>query len=415
MIAVHGRNFGNALRVDLDSPESELCDTRWDVRIGPLELEPQAVKWADRGTLTVLVPGTLALGPHDVTVVAPSGVVTSLRAGLTVVEEPHSSDTAGVSGEMASTGQSRTSGAESGETSDVPASTGQGAGTGNSSSTDTSADAGAATATHPDATSALDVSDAGAGGSNHDRTFDDAGAHTGDETSSEQATGSAVLRHRYSFEQSGTVVVDSVSGANGTFFGAALDGVSGAATFMGGGQYIDLPNGLISGRDAVTIETWLIWDAPSEAPVHAWQRVFDFGSSSAPEGLQGGQDTHLFLSPRSGGVTGTVHLAYRGNYTGSVTLNGIAPLTRATMQHVVAVVDGAGGQMQLYVDGVVVASRALAYSLALIDDHNNWLGRSQVLEDPPFTGRIFEFRVYEGVLSAQSISASYAAGPDAQL
>jgi hypothetical protein len=225
----------------------------------------------------------------------------------------------------------------------------------------------------------------------------------------------AALTHRYSFERAGTEVVDSVGGAHGTFVGGSLDGLSGNATFSGGGEYIDLPNTLIANYDAVTIEVWLIWDAPDQGPAHSWQRIFDFGSNDAAEGLQGSQDTHLFLTPRSGGPAGSLLLSYRGNLTGSVTLETRSRLVTGALTHVVAVADGVNGQMLLYVDGAPSASRALDFPLSSIDFRNVWLGRSQLEDDPAFQGRIFEFRVYDRALEASSLRASHTAGPDAAL
>jgi hypothetical protein len=45
-------------------------------------------------------------------------------------------------------------------------------------------------------------------------------------------------------------------------------------------------------------------------------------------------------------------------------------------------------------------------------DYNNYLGRSQWTRDPVFNGQLDEFRVWDGVLTAQDIAEHYAAGPD---
>jgi hypothetical protein len=52
--------------------------------------------------------------------------------------------------------------------------------------------------------------------------------------------------------------------------------------------------------------------------------------------------------------------------------------------------------------------------LNAISDINVWLGRSN-WPDPPFSGQMDDFRIYDGVLSDAAIAASFAAGPDATL
>jgi hypothetical protein len=49
--------------------------------------------------------------------------------------------------------------------------------------------------------------------------------------------------------------------------------------------------------------------------------------------------------------------------------------------------------------------------LSLIDDVNNWLGRSQ-WNDAMFQGNFNEFRIWEGALSSEQVAANRAAGPD---
>src|SRR6185503_19249402 len=47
-------------------------------------------------------------------------------------------------------------------------------------------------------------------------------------------------------------------------------------------------------------------------------------------------------------------------------------------------------------------------------DYNNWLGRSQWSRDPFYNGEYEEFRIWDGILSAEQIAAHHAAGPDEQ-
>ena len=81
------------------------------------------------------------------------------------------------------------------------------------------------------------------------------------------------LAHRYSFSGSGSEATDSVGEAHGTGVGAGFE--DGLLT-LGGGTARDhatLPSGLISKREATTIEFWIHW---SGGDPH--QRVVSFGT-----------------------------------------------------------------------------------------------------------------------------------------
>lgn len=399
---LRGRNFANSLRVDLDSRQSAVAQRRWSVLIGAFDVEPGDVRLVDSETLSVVVPATLALGAHDVAITTPSGARAALPDALTVMgETTRPSLSADVGDE--STSDSSFRDASSGDTLKD-----------NTSVEGVSTDGW----TQPSDDTSGSNNSAGPVDTGPSDDSVSTGIDVGVDSNGEPL-GPALRRlrdalvHRYSFEEAGMVVVDSVGGAHGTFVGGALDGTSGAATFGDEGVYIDLPNGLISGRNAVTLDVWLIWDVSNAGVDYSWQRIFDFGSSSGGEGFQGEQDTHLFLSPRAGGPQGTLHLAYRGDLTGSVTVNAPSALTPRVLEHVTASVDGR--RMELFLNGSPVGQRPLDFALSLILDQNNWLGRSQVLEDPPFQGRLFEFRIYDRALRAPDVSASHAAGPDVAL
>jgi len=97
--------------------------------------------------------------------------------------------------------------------------------------------------------------------------------------------------HRYSFENDAN---DSVGTSHGTLVGGATI-AGGALTLAGGtsGQYLDLPNGLVSSLTNATLEAWVTWTGSAGG---MWQRVFDFGSSTMAEGQAGNGNKYLFLS-----------------------------------------------------------------------------------------------------------------------
>ncbi|MDF3068902.1 MAG: hypothetical protein K0R38_4503, partial [Polyangiaceae bacterium] len=117
----------------------------------------------------------------------------------------------------------------------------------------------------------------------------------------------AALIHRYDFEGNGTTVLDRVGAAHGSVTqGATLSKLDGrGVVLLGGGTagaYVDLPNKLMSTLTNVTLEAWVTWGGGK-----AWQRVFDFGDSTAtaPENNPAYGKSYLFASAR-GGLGGVV-------------------------------------------------------------------------------------------------------------
>jgi hypothetical protein len=74
--------------------------------------------------------------------------------------------------------------------------------------------------------------------------------------------------------------------------------------------------------------------------------------------------------------------------------------------------DFLAGTSELFLNGQSIATGAAPIPLDQINDVNVWLGKSQ-WNDPYFNGQFEEFRIYNGALSDQQITASYGAGPDA--
>jgi hypothetical protein len=219
------------------------------------------------------------------------------------------------------------------------------------------------------------------------------------------------LVHRWRFDLDAPLV-DSVGGADATNVGVTFS--AGAAVFAGaaGGQYLDLPNDLLSGLSNVSIEAWVIWDVTdATGPGSDWQRIFDFGSNSGGEGAQGSNANGIYLSPKSGGPTGRLHLEYRNG--GNPNVDGPSPLPKAVLVQLVAVFDHDGSFLYLYQDGGLAGGLTAALDLSTIVYENNWLGRSQYTGNAPFKGRIFDFRIYSAALTKPLIEASHAAGADA--
>jgi len=223
------------------------------------------------------------------------------------------------------------------------------------------------------------------------------------------------LVHRYDFEGTGTAVLDRVGKAPGVVKGGAMlsqENGKGVLTLTGGAQasYVDLPNGIVSVLKSATFEAWVAW-----AGGEAWQRIFDFGDTTAsmPEDNPANGKTYLFVTPLV--PNGGLRAVYSTNGIASgaeIRVDAAAALPQ-TLKQVVVVVDSAGAELRVYVDGASVGKAAFSGSLSAINDVNVWLGRSQYSTDPAFAGTFHDFRIYNVALSPQQIATSFAGGPDA--
>jgi len=225
------------------------------------------------------------------------------------------------------------------------------------------------------------------------------------------ATLKMALVHRYSFNGTGTVVTDSVGSAHGSVVNAQLRGDG--TLFLAGGQadqYVDLPNGIIRQLVNATFEAWVTWDGCG-----GWERIFDFGDSGNPEDMRGMASTTLYLTPRSIGGRDVMFGAFkRANEVAANETRAYSnqPLSTGTMVHVALVIDDANDEMTLYRNGAFEVSVAFADSLSLLNDINNWLGRSQYIIDPSFGGTFHEFRISDAAVSAPAIQTSFLGGTD---
>jgi hypothetical protein len=242
------------------------------------------------------------------------------------------------------------------------------------------------------------------------------GANGGDAGSGARPSPLAVsLLHRYRFDGEGDVALDSRGAAHGKVEGTTLTG-DGSLTLAGvrTAQFLNLPNGLVSGLTDATFETWLTWHGGN-----AWQRIFDFGSNTTGEDVQGTSGrSYLFFTPSTAADTaqppGRMRLAYSQSGPEDEELcNAPAPLPIDTPTHLAVVIKGGAQTVALYQDGALLTECTLSRPLSALSDVNNWLGRSNFERDVDLSGSYDEFRVYAAALDAQQIADSFAAGPDA--
>lgn len=223
------------------------------------------------------------------------------------------------------------------------------------------------------------------------------------------------LIHRYGFAGSGTQALDSKGAAHGQVVGTQLDG-TGSLPLAGerSGQYLNLPNGMVSGLTNATFEAWLTWQGGG-----AWQRIFDFGRSSQGEDAPAGGVSYFFLTTASSldagrGSPGTLRTAYSLNGVADEDIcQGSEPFPTGVATHVAVVVDAEHGSFSLYQNGVLLDACPLKRPLSAIDDENDWLGHSNFAADVDLQGSFDEFRVYAAALTPEQLADSFAQGPDA--
>jgi len=223
------------------------------------------------------------------------------------------------------------------------------------------------------------------------------------------------LIHRYSFTDDTS---DSVGGADGVLVNntgnaAVVDGqavmgnVGPERADNGDGDYIDLPNGLISNLSQMTVQVWATY---TDADLAIWSRILSFGESDGGEDASpgGGSSTYFTIQPnRSGNVAG---FEYRNKGTvNEATLDGRVPLNEEIQYTLIH--DDLTGTIKFFLNGVVQTGIATNVTLKEFNDINMWLGRGQ-WNDPLFIGSFNECRIYDTALTAEEVALSYLAGPD---
>src|SRR5579883_1645274 len=208
-----------------------------------------------------------------------------------------------------------------------------------------------------------------------------------------------MLAHRYSFTADAS---DSVGAQDGYLFGTAT--ISGNAVVLDGdavnkNSYVDLPSGLVSSFDSVTLEAWV-----SLAPtVATWARIYDFGSQNA-----GGTGVnYIFLCPHTGTPDTRAVLS-----DGSEAAVDSGPTLDGFSGHVAVVYNPPNNLLSIYTNGVIASSNTLSGKLLSgVNDVHCWLGRSMYAGDAGLAGSIDEFRIYAGAFTPAQVMADFNAGP----
>jgi hypothetical protein len=237
------------------------------------------------------------------------------------------------------------------------------------------------------------------------------------------------LIHEYKFsETSGTDLADSVPGNSPTWDGTLMGGatLTGSQVVLDGSTgYIQLPSGILSGLNQVTIEVW----ASFGSPIHTWANLFAFGGVD-DTGTNG--ENYISLQPHTGSTNCSANFGQGdpGN-NGEWDAGAGSALDGLTNLHLVVVYDPQAGGEYLYTNGVLAAQNSMFNNLmdpvayagptynsgsilnyTLGYDLYNYIGHSLYTADPTLNASLDEFRIYNGPLTAAQVAADHALGPN---
>lgn len=229
--------------------------------------------------------------------------------------------------------------------------------------------------------------------------------------------------HRFSFDlpagpaPDGTTVADSIGGLTAVIRGDGAQFTGSAVELPGGSSatqaYIDLPNGLLSARENVTIEFW-----ETQLGTEDWSRILSIGTNLGGE-----------ISGPGGDFSGSETLTLFGN-VGAMQVNRFArsfgdppnggpdrnpadyPDTDFGVEFQQTITyDKRLEEWHWYRNGVLMEVIPDRLGSRTLPDVNVWLGRSEFSADKNFWGRFREVRVYNRALSDGEIYGNFLAGP----
>jgi hypothetical protein len=208
------------------------------------------------------------------------------------------------------------------------------------------------------------------------------------------------LAHRYSFN---TDARDTIGMAHGTLIGNGTVN-SGALQLTGvASDFVELPNGyggMVSRCSAVTFECWATFGTNS-----AWARLFDFGATSGAFGSQ-----YVFFSPHTGSDGQRLEIS---TSAGTFTRDIAGTLDNRSV-HVVCILDPPNNYAAIYTNGVLEFQATAAIPpLSGVSPNYAYIGHSLFSADAGLNAAIDEFRIYDGRLTPEEITANFNAGPGA--
>ena len=210
------------------------------------------------------------------------------------------------------------------------------------------------------------------------------------------------LLHRYSFVSD---LTDSVGGATGTSnapSGGSPITVANGLTLPGGGGpgfsgYVSLPSGILNTTASLTIECWA-----TQSSQQTWAELYNFNN---------GQGQYTGFIPYPANNNNNASLAFK-NGGESDAASGIQ-FPNGVETYITETFDTNTLIGRLYTNGTLIGSTTVpnaSYTPGSMNLANNWLGQDP-FPDPQFQGTIYEFRIWNGVVSQRYLQASAVAGP----
>jgi hypothetical protein len=171
--------------------------------------------------------------------------------------------------------------------------------------------------------------------------------------------------------------------------------LAGSAGLDGESGHVALPAGVVGDLSDFTIAAWVFLDRASRGA-----RIFDFGDD---------RGHWMSLTPVSDDGTPRFAVATVYHYN-EQRIDSSVRFATGRWVHVAVTLSGAKGS--LYLDGALVGEnpRVDFPPFTLGPTPRNWIGRSQSESDPYLAGKVDDFRIYDGALSAEEVGALARAG-----
>jgi hypothetical protein len=240
------------------------------------------------------------------------------------------------------------------------------------------------------------------------------------------------LLHRWRFNEppGSTTITDVVGNVNGTVYGPAIfDGQkmttpppgtnSNDQEFSNSGTngtpatnavWVSYPagDGLVTGLpNEASLEIWVEWNGSQE-----WAELFDFGQSAGQmNGVDDSDGGKYYVMVTAQDQNGVMRSEWDQNPTYDAQVEGPTPLPTNTLCQVVYAHDQDRQLDKVYLNGQLVNSAVNTALWSSLPDADNWLARDQ-WPDPVFSGQYWDFRIWNGALTAGQVAGLYTAGPE---
>jgi len=224
-------------------------------------------------------------------------------------------------------------------------------------------------------------------------------ARAGDTTVNVRSTtgmniGDAIVIDTGGKSEAATIVDIPAGGATGPRVPGRLGN---AVKLNGGGEYVNLPAGIVSGLSDFTVSAWV-----NPASTDTWSRVFDFGT---------GTTVNMFMTVNGGGA-GLRFAITTGGGGAEQQLTGGGQLPLNTASHVAVTLSGTTGTLYLNGNPVATSPNMTLHPSSLGSTTQNWIGRSQY-PDPFLNATVDDFNIYGRALSAAEVAALAGGEPGA--